>query len=372
MDTYYLDIRRISAGYLSQRDILTALLASTLLVCGVVCVIGGDGVVPDTSPKAKVVAKKRANSGKPKVDTNSPALRYQGDPKAIDTKEVSRLSTVEKNRKLPAQEMHLDYSYVGEANISGDTLGRSGKLSEHAVSLGYAVRVPINDKFGLRIGMDYDRIDFSRTDGLFLPQNLQKASFSVMLNYALSDKWSLFAGGGPTLGLVDNGDISSDNFSFMGMAGATYRPNDKLMIQLGLAITPDISEGVPVIPITSLRWQFAEHWDLKFGMPKTSLNWQPMTNLRISLIEAQFKGGSYRTASDYGTKVGLPDLNDRKLNYMEVRVGTRVDYNITENIELNLGVGASVYRKFSFDDLDNASPNVDPAPYVQAGVKIGF
>ncbi|PTY05048.1 hypothetical protein DB346_02235 [Verrucomicrobia bacterium LW23] len=279
---------------------------------------------------------------------------------------------MEKKGKRLDHEFRAEYSYVGESELSGNTRDRGGKLSEHAVSVGYSVKAPINERFAVEVGVEYDRLDFERPSGSFLPQNLQESSFHVMAQYALTEKWGLFFRGGPSLSLVNGAGVTSDNISFKGMAGAGWRPNDKLMVMAGLLVSQDVSQSFPVLPIASVEWKFAENWELNLGMPKTSLSWQVMPNLRLALIEAQMKGGSYQTAKDYGTKVGLPELNSRNLNYTEIRVGSRIDYALTENIEINLGVGAAVYRKFEFEDLDGSSPNVDPAPYVQAGVKITF
>ena len=93
--------------------------------------------------------------------------------------------------------------------------------------------------------------------------------------------------------------------------------------------------------------------------------------LKIGLESHGFEGGSFYTSKNYGDSVGMSQLNDRKLDYREVRVGTGADYAATKNINVNLTAGAVVYREFDFNDA-SFSPTVDPAPYVQLGVKLGF
>jgi hypothetical protein len=67
----------------------------------------------------------------------------------------------------------------------------------------------------------------------------------------------------------------------------------------------------------------------------------------------------------------MSKLNDRNLDYNEVRVGAGADYAVMKNVNVELTGGAVVYREFDFDNA-NFSPKVDPAPYVQLGIKVGF
>jgi hypothetical protein len=88
-------------------------------------------------------------------------------------------------------------------------------------------------------------------------------------------------------------------------------------------------------------------------------------------IEASFEGGFYYTSSTYGNSAGMSQLNDRRLEYSEIRVGTGADYGVTKDIHVGLDAGAVVYREFDFQN-SGFSPKVDPAPYVQLGAKVAF
>lgn len=317
-------------------------------------VSGADGTNP-SAPKTGQPGKKNFPSLDDVKDSDGKSLNLQASPK-----------------KHVFQEVDLSYSYVGDAKLGGKNRGNDGDLGEQSASLGYRNRVPVNDQLSIIQGLNYNRFDFSRPQGSFLPQNLQQFSLSVGAGYALSDKWNLFAMFGPTLSLVDGFDIYSDNISFRGVAGASYAVNKDLLVQFGLAIAPDNGIDIPVIPFGAAQWSFAENWKLNLGLPKTSLDWNIQSNLCWSLLEAQYAGGTYHTNGSYGTKLGAPDLNDRRLNYREVRVGTSATYTPFKGLDLNVAVGAAVYRNFDFDDVGNASPTVDPAPYVQAGAKVSF
>ncbi len=166
-------------------------------------------------------------------------------------------------------------------------------------------------------------------------------------------------------------NIQSQDFDFRGGIGATYQRNKDLSLVFGLGIDPDYSLGIPVIPFLGLHCHFADQWNLNFGFPKTSIDYQLLPNLRLSPIELGFEGGSFHTSKSYGSSVGDPQLNDRKLDYREVRVGVGADYALQKNIDVTLNAGAVVYREFDFRDA-NTSPEVKPAPFVQVGVKVGF
>jgi hypothetical protein len=216
-----------------------------------------------------------------------------------------------------------------------------------------------------------NRLDFGQPAGSPLPNDLQTISVSAGASYKVSDEWAVFGQISPRLETIDNLDqVESQDFQLGGALGATYDPNQDLSLRFGLAINPG-AIGTPVLPVLGLRWHFAKPWTLNFGFPRTSLDYQLLPNLRLSPIEVGFEGGSFHTSKTYGDSVGMSQLDDRKLEYNEVRVGSGVDYAVMKNINVELTAGAVVYREFDFQD-SGVSPKIDPAPYVQLGVKVGF
>ncbi len=267
------------------------------------------------------------------------------------------------------QSVSLNYSYVGDADLKS---GAGGHLGEQTSHFNYSAKVPLNDQYSLTFGLGYNRIDFSQPAGSPLPYDLQTLSLSVGADYKISDEWSVFATVSPRLEMIDGwNNIESQDVDISGALGASYKPNKNLSLTFALDIDPDSSLGIPVIPFVGMRWQFADQWSLNAGFPRTSIDYQVLPNLRVSPIELSFEGGSFRTGSHYGDSVGAPQLNDRRLDYREVRVGAGADYAIEKNLDLTLNAGAAVYREFDFRDADT-SPEVKPAPFVQVGVKLGF
>ena len=285
----------------------------------------------------------------------------------VDPKDTKGISFAQPQVGL-REDVTLSYSYVGDADLHS---GLGGNLGEQTTLFGYGLMVPLNDQLSLHFGLNYNRLDFGQPSGSPLTYNLQTLSASIGANYKISDQWSVFGGVAPRMSLIDGwGQIESQDFQVGGMVGANYDFNKDLKLSFGLAVNPGTT-GLPVMPIVGVRWGFAKLWTLNFGFPRTSIDYQILPNLRISPIELGFEGGSFHTSKNYGDSVGMSQLNDRKLDYREVRVGTGADYAVTKNINVNLTAGAVVYREFDFNDA-SFSPTVDPAPYVQLGVKLGF
>lgn len=284
-----------------------------------------------------------------------------------DDKEASLKDIQTDARPAIVENASANYSYVGGSDLKS---GGSGSLSEQTSDFKYDLRVPVNDTVGVGFGLGYNRIDFGAPSNSFLPDNLQSLNLNILGYYKLSNQWSLFAMFGPRMNLVNDWDsIDSKNVSLAGALGAHYEFNKDLAVQFGLAFNPDL-DNVPVIPLLGLNWHFADQWTLNFGFPRTAIDYQVLTNLRLSL-ETAFLGGEYQTSSTYGNDVGNPQLNDRTLRYHEIRVGVGAVYSLTKNVDLELSAGSAVYREFDFKDT-GYDPKAEPAPYVKTGIKVNF
>ncbi|PAW79116.1 MAG: hypothetical protein B9S32_03935 [Verrucomicrobia bacterium Tous-C9LFEB] len=284
-------------------------------------------------------------------------IETKNDPKAIG--------------KLPQsgvlEEASLQYSYAGKADLDSNP----GALDEQVTAFRYGASIPVNPEVTILAGVQYTRLDFGQSEGSPLPNSLETVAISTGLHYKISNQWSVFGIVSPQLNLLNSWDeISSQDIRMGGAVGAVYEFNKDLSVQFGLALNPGQKDWL-IIPLLGLNWRFAESWTLNLGLPKTSIDYQLSQKLRLSVIEMAFHGGTYRTGSTYGNSVGRPELNDRDLTYTEVRVGTGATYALTKNVDLGLSAGVVAYREFKFED-SGYKQKVEPAPYVQVGVKVGF
>ena len=301
------------------------------------------------------------------------AALLRADPPSVSSPDASvqvddkQISVAQPSSKI-LQDASLDYTYVGDAGLK---TGTGGNLGEQTTRFGYGIKAPVTDQWSLNFGLNYNRIDFGQPAGSPLPFSLETLTATFGATYKLSDQWSFFGDVVPRLELLDGwNQVESGDFQLGGALGANYEVNPDLSLRFGVAINPGTT-GLPVMPLLGLRWRFAEAWSLNFGFPRTSIDYQILPNLRLSPLELGFEGGSFHTDSTYGNSVGMPNLNDRNLNYREVRAGVGAAYDVTKNVQVGLNAGAVVYREFDFSNA-NFTPSVEPAPYVQAGVKVGF
>jgi hypothetical protein len=293
-------------------------------------------------------------------------------PSGTDQKEMKNskeFGPIEAPSPRIDQDATIAYSYVGGAYYKSDATGNLG--SEQATEFRYGLKIPIDQQIKLQFGLNYTRLDFGEPTGSPLPYSLETLELHFGASYKLSEQWGLFADIAPRLEIVDGWDnIESNDFEIGGVIGATYDPNPNLSIRGGLGINPS-GIDIPVLPVIGVRWRFTQDWTLNFGFPRTSIDYQILSNLRVSPLEVGFEGGDFHTSKTYGNSVGDSYLNDRRLYYSEVRLGVGADYAVQKNLHVGLDTGAVVYREFDFHNT-GYSPTVDPAPFVQLSARIGF
>ncbi|SDT86068.1 hypothetical protein SAMN05444156_0117 [Verrucomicrobium sp. GAS474] len=267
------------------------------------------------------------------------------------------------------QELSLDYGYAAGSDLKKS--GASGSLQEQSSHFAYNLTVPLDAKWTTRFGIAESRIDFGRPGGSPLPQNLQTTTLSLGAQYKIDDHWAAFGAIAPRLSLIDGWDrINSQEVQFGGAVGAVYIVNRDLVFTMGLGINPG-NEDLPVMPLVGVHWVFAKDWTLDLGIPRTALSYQILPKLKLIPVMVGFDGGTFHTSKTYGNAFGQPGLNDKKLQYTEVRVGSGASYAFLPNLSLDLTGGVIAYRKFDFKD-GGYSPQADPAPYAQIGLKLGF
>lgn len=289
-------------------------------------------------------------------------------PDLVEPRSSKDLS-LEKETPRPGyvHDASIQYAYAPGAEIKS---GGGDEVNEQDFQLDYGARIPWNDALKFGFGVHYDRLDFGGTSGSGLPDNLQSISIRLGFDHKITEEWGAFAFFSPALNLVNGGDeIDSGNFQMRGALGATYKVHKDLHFRFGLMINPGLDD-LPVLPIGGVYWHFADQWTLQVGIPETAIRYQVLPKLGLAL-QAKARGGNYRTGGSYGTSLGRPLLNDRTLNYTEIRVGGAAQYDFTENVSAELSTGVIAYRKFEFED-SGYEPEVEPGPYFGITVKSKF
>ena len=86
-------------------------------------------------------------------------------------------------------------------------------------------------------------------------------------------------------------------------------------------------------------------------------------------IGGQITGGSFRTEEN--TNIFPAKLNHAEVDYSDYRAGAGLVWHATDAIDLDIGGGYSIQRRFNYERAD-VDFKTDPAPYLRLLVKLEF
>lgn len=255
---------------------------------------------------------------------------------------------------------------LGDLNtmVSGFRYLRTLALDGEAAPAGPLGETPgPGSAWSLRLGMDWQRFDFSLPDGAPMPDMLQSLALKVGVNWQFAEKWAALLEADPGL-YSDFEDIGWSDVNVPVGMRFTYSPNRSLTWVFGLRY--DAYNELPVLPGLGVRWRMDDHWTLSLMMPRPRLEYA-WTDRLMLFAGGEFKGGGYRVAEDFGRRRGEPQLDDEQVTYREIRVGGGLRYRLARLLRLTVEGGWAVDRRFVFDDAD-LQFNGDGAPYIQIGL----
>jgi len=263
-------------------------------------------------------------------------------------------------------ESKADYSYVGGASFAQGKR-EIGTVDEQTSSFNFVASIPATKNLRWRLGIDWERFSFGTPGNSHLPNTLQSLAFVVGADVSLSDKWIMRMELQPGL-YSDFEDISAEDFSAQAVIGASYLVNSKLQWVFGVGL--GFYQEIPAFPAVGVRWQFADDWTLNAILPKPRLEYKIMNGLN-AYAGAELKGGGYRVSKDFGSANGDGRFNSAVVEYMELRTGVGISYQILPALTAELEGGYVPYRREDFYRLHTHEIG-QPAPYVQAGLKASF
>lgn len=261
----------------------------------------------------------------------------------------------------------LDYSYVARSQTRNGHTGTGKGLDEQLFKLDYKASVPVSPQTVVQGILGYHRFDFGSTSTSITPQNLQSEIVGAGVGYKIDDNWSLLGSFTPQFQEV-NGWNNSTYINFTGGAGATYTWSPDLSLTFGVVVSPG-AFSTPVLPMATLKWKIDSQWTLVVGLPRTSITYAFSDTLSL-WGSAAFEGGQYKTGDHYGDAAGRPDLDNRKMDYTEVRVGVGADWKFSSPFTLTGQLGSAVYREFAFEH--NNKIKADPALLAELGLRADF
>jgi hypothetical protein len=214
-------------------------------------------------------------------------------------------------------------------------------------------RVPLNENWYLRLGVDAQRFDFGDNRSI-APNTLQNYAGVLALEYFREGSLGFYVETRP--GIYFSHEVRGSDFDMPTDAVAFYPLVDGKLWLIGGVSFARLRE-YPVLPVLGLRWLINDKWDLQACLPEPKLIYKVSENLSLN-VGGELFGGSFRTDSS-----DVKDINNTRVDYYEVRAGAGLSYTGWKPLTIDFGGGYALVRKFHFEDTDR-SASTDPAPYL--------
>ncbi|MEO1484410.1 MAG: DUF6268 family outer membrane beta-barrel protein [Bacteroidota bacterium] len=233
------------------------------------------------------------------------------------------------------------------------------------------------EKFSVFSSLGFDSHDFNFEDTQTLGstndlERFYNANISTVLQYKLSDKWSINAVLSPFLISNFEGGISSDNFNFNGNAFVerTFIRKNGGYYLLGFGIGYMTLNGTTqVTPITQLKARLNEKWSFVLGLPNAYLKWDFHEKNSLKLL-----GDLNDFTAKLNTDSGL--LNDgatEELVFTTISGGIEYNFWFTDSFGLMVKGTYPVWGNYELRDGDgNMTVDFDAdfnQPFFSLGIK---
>jgi len=238
------------------------------------------------------------------------------------------------------------FSAEGDIKLSGTKLG-TGEVSSYDFEAGFSLPAPESWMFST--SLNWSRHEFKLTGPVPLPKSLESIGFSFMAMKDLSKEigpgWSAMAILNPGFA-SDSGEFSSDSFNLTAIAMIEKEVSPTFAWNVGI-VSNTPSHDMAVFPIVGLRWKFARDWSLLFGFPRTGISYQVSEALSLTAGLMSMQGGTY-----YVSESKVPGLNKTYLEYQDMRVGLRMEYQLNRNFYMEIDAGMTVDRTADYYEKD--------------------
>ena len=215
------------------------------------------------------------------------------------------------------------------------------------------------------VGVAYTRWDFGREAGNPLPANLQSAALPLTVSWRFREGWQAFGEVSPGI-YSDFEQVGGDDFNAPFIGGVGYTVNPDLQVFLSASIDP--RRDIPVVGGPGVRWRFAEDWTLSLLLPRPQIQYRPSADWTLH-VGAEMAGGAFHLNPAFGTRRGLPAMDDQMITYREIRTGAGARWGGPKGFQASIEAGWMIDRRFVLDDV-RLQFNGDGAVYGM--VSIGY
>ena len=268
---------------------------------------------------------------------------------------------------LAAESTDLIQEIDVELGYAGQTATQVDNSSELNASLKYAASLQVSKDLLLLFGAEWRSFSFPTPRASAVPASLQQVNTIVGFDYQLAEQWLMHAEVQPGF----YGDLSrfdGRRFNAPLMLGFVYLVDADLQWAFGLRV--DVRSQYPVFPAVGVRWKFADLWTLNLMLPNPRLEYDVNDKLQLNL-GAGIMAGTYVVGDHFGDDRGLPQLNNARVDYTELRVGPGLSWKVLPNLTLEAKMGYVLHRTWNFFDQD-IEPGSKAVPFLQIACQARF
>ena len=278
-------------------------------------------------------------------------------------KETRAVVSTDSSEPTARDLINLESSYVFESNLDNDHSFGDQAVLQNAIE--YSHRFLLSGKIFLRLGVAYERLDFSSTSAP-VPNHLQSLAAIVSLEYMVGNDVGMFLSVRP--GFYTEDEFRQESFDYPITLGRIFvLQEDRLYLFVGVNAA-FLRGEYPILPLAGLIWKPSQEWNLYAVVPEPRVTYSPSKNLSF-WAGGQLVGSSFRT--DRHDNIVPHKLSNAQVDYSEYRAGLGIEFHPCDQISLNLGGGYSLLRRVNFDRAGEEF-DADPAPYVRVGVRAEF
>jgi hypothetical protein len=239
------------------------------------------------------------------------------------------------------------------------------QLRKLKAALSYPIVIS-KDRTLLVNDLSYQLIEFKYRAFTHPLRRLHSASYTMMLQHRLSQKWSVWALGIPSLASDLKAEVSENDFNFQAAAIFIRHFNERLSLGFGAAYTTQFGSGA-VVPILALDWNNGKNLMAKAILPASLEFWyRPVAAVDLGLLVSG-DGNNFR---------GDPDVYhvaEPQLRYTMLTVGPAAKISLAKYVRLTIEAGIIGLHRFEFYDSNTkeASYDLKPSQYARLGLSFG-
>ncbi|UCE24441.1 MAG: hypothetical protein JSU74_14350 [Candidatus Zixiibacteriota bacterium] len=239
------------------------------------------------------------------------------------------------------------------------------RLSRYRATLTYPIvfsggrTILVND-------FSYQLIDFEYKNWEYPLSRLHSASYTLMLQHRLSQKWSAWVLGTPSMASDLKAEVSEKDFNFQVVTAFIRHFSERLSVGIGVAYSTQFGSG-EILPILAFDWNNGKNLMARAILPASFEFWyRPDPIFDIGLLVSG-DGNNFRGDPEiYG--VANPELR-----YTMLTVGPAVKINVSRQVRVNIEAGLIGLHRFEFYDADDEAGSYDlkPSQYLRVGLQYG-